>query len=56
MSVCYNCDTLTHRRTDRRKKIEFMSTDSLNSFDFIQLDSDNLLTDRKTNRQTDGHY
>ena len=31
-------DTRKHRQTDTRKKIEFMYTDSLNAYDFIQLD------------------
>ena len=33
-SVCY----LIHWRTDTRKKLEFMYTDALNAYDFIQLD------------------
>ena len=37
ISKCY-INKLTHGRNDTRKKIEFMYTDSLNAYDFIQLD------------------
>ena len=37
-SVCY-FDIRTQRQTGRQKKIEFMYTHSLNTYDFIQLDS-----------------
>ena len=38
VSTAFPCVTLIHRQTDRRKKLEFMYTYSLNAYDFIQLD------------------
>ena len=54
-SVCA-LHKLTHGRNDTRKKLEFMYTDSLNAYDFIQLDLPNFFDNHPTNSKKGANF